>query len=102
MYLTFKCLAGDQGDNIPGIKGIGPKRAEQLIKQYGDLFDIYNSCPIDSKYKFIQELNENVERLLLNAELMDLESYSEQAIIEANMDLEDLSSKIWRHLNGRG
>ena len=102
MYLTFKCLAGDQGDNIPGIKGIGPKRAEQLIKQYGDLFDIYNSCPIESKYKFIQELNENVEILLLNAELMDLESYSEQAIIEANMDLEDLSSKIWRHLNGRG
>ena len=100
MYLTFKCLAGDQGDNIPGIKGIGPKRAEQLIKQYGDLFDIYNSCPIDSKYKFIQELNENVERLLLNAELMDLESYSEQAIIEANMDLEDLSSQIREHLNG--
>ena len=100
MYLTFKCLAGDQGDNIPGIKGIGPKRAEQLIKQYGDLFDIYNSCPIDIKYKFIQELNENVERLLLNAELMDLESYSEQAIIEANMDLEDLSSKLRIHLNG--
>ena len=102
MFLTFKCLAGDTGDNIPGIKGIGPKRAEQLIEQYGDLFDIYNSCPINSKYKFIQELNENVERLLLNAELMDLESYSEQAIIEANMDLEDLSSKIRRHLNGRG
>ena len=100
MFLTFKCLAGDQGDNIPGIKGIGPKRAEQLIKQYGDLFDIYNSCPIDSKYKHIQELNENVERLLLNAELMDLESYSEQAIIEANMDLEDLSSKLRIHLNG--
>tara|TARA_Y100001951_G_scaffold20964_1_gene15965 strand:- start:371 stop:1222 length:852 start_codon:yes stop_codon:yes gene_type:complete len=100
MYLTFKCLAGDQGDNIPGIKGIGPKRAEQLIEQYGDLFDIYNSCPIDSKYKHIQELNENVERLLLNAELMDLESYSEQAIIETNMDLEDLSSKLRIHLNG--
>ena len=40
MFLTFKCLAGDQGDNIPGIRGIGPKRAEQLIEQYGDLFDI--------------------------------------------------------------
>ena len=41
-----------------------------------------------------------MERLLLNAELMDLESYSEQAIIEANMDLEDLSSKLRIHLNG--
>ena len=100
MFLTFKCLAGDVGDNIPGIKGIGPKRAQQLIEEYGDLFDIYNSCPIDSKYKHVQELNENADRLLLNAELMDLESYSEQAIIEANMDLKDLSLKIKEHLNG--
>ena len=100
MFLTFKCLAGDTGDNIPGIKGIGPKRAEQLIEQYGDLFDIYNACPIDSKYKFIQELNENAERLLLNAELMDLESYAEQALIESNINIEDLSSKVKEHLNG--
>lgn len=100
MFLTFKCLAGDAGDNIPGIKGVGPKRAEQLIGEYGDIFDIYNACPIDSKYKFIQELNENADRLLLNAELMDLESYSEQAIIESGMDLEDLSSRIETHLAG--
>ncbi len=99
MFLTFKCLAGDTGDNIPGIKGIGPKRAEQLIKQYGDLFDNYNACPISSKYKFIQSLNENADRLLLNAELMDLVSYSEQALIEADMNLEDLSSKIQEYLN---
>lgn len=98
-YLTLKCLAGDTGDNVPGIAGIGPKRAVSLIEQYGDLFDIYNACPIDSKYKFIQSLNENADRLLLNAELMDLESYSEQALIEADMNLEDLSSQIQEYLN---
>jgi|TARA_Y100000385_G_scaffold266956_1_gene302613 5'-3' exonuclease len=99
-YLTLKCLAGDTGDNIPGIAGIGPKRAVSLINDYGDLYDIYNSCPIDSKYKFIQSLNENADRLLLNAELMDLESYSEQAIIESGMNIEDLSSDIKGYLNG--
>jgi DNA polymerase-1 len=98
-YLTLKCLAGDTGDNVPGIAGIGPKRAVSLIEQYGDLFDIYNACPIDSKYKFIQSLNENADRLLLNAELMDLVSYSEQALIEADMNLEDLSSQIQEYLN---
>lgn len=98
-FLTFKCLAGDTGDNIPGIAGVGPKRATQLIEQYGDLFDIYGACPIDSRYKHIQSLNENADRLLLNAELMDLESYSEQALIESNMNLEDLSSNITRYLN---
>jgi hypothetical protein len=30
---------------------------------------------------------------------MDLESYSEQALIEANMNLEDLSSQILEYLN---
>ena len=99
MYLTQKCLAGDTGDNVPGIAGIGPKRAVSLIEQYGDLFDIYNACPISSKYKFIQSLNENADRLLLNAELMDLVSYSEQALIEADMNLEDLSSQIREYLN---
>jgi 5'-3' exonuclease len=99
-YLTLKCLAGDTGDNIPGIAGIGPKRAVSLINDYGDLYDIYDSCPIDSKYKFIQSLNENADRLLLNAELMDLESYSEQAIIESGMNIEDLSSDIKGYLNG--
>ena len=99
-YLTLKCLAGDTGDNIPGIAGIGPKRAVSLINDYGDLYDIYNSCPIDSKYKYIQSLNENADRLLLNAELMDLESYAEQAIIESGMNLEDLSSDIKGYLNG--
>ncbi len=80
MYLTFKCLAGDKGDNIPGIKGVGPKRAAQLIKDYGDVYDIYNSCPIESRYKFVQELNNNKEQLLLNAELMDLQTYAEVAL----------------------
>ena len=41
-FLTFKCLAGDTGDNIPGIAGVGPKRAAQLIEQYGDLMLIPN------------------------------------------------------------
>ena len=58
-----------------------------------------NNIPIDSKYKYIQSLNESADRLLLNAELMDLESYCEQALLEANMNLEDLSSKIHGYLD---
>ena len=62
-YITIKCLTGDSGDNIPGIPGIGPKRAATLVSQYGTLFDIYDACPIDSKYKYIQSLNEHKEVL---------------------------------------
>ena len=79
-YISLKCLTGDKGDNVPGIPGIGPKRAVQLIEQYGTAFDIYNVCPIESRYKYIQSLNENAEQLLVNYELMDLMTYCDDAI----------------------
>ena len=94
-YITFKCLTGDKGDNVPGIPGIGPKRAVQLMEQYGDVFDIYGACPIDGKYKYIQNLNENAEQLLTNVELMDLVTYSEEAIGEENKKvIQDTLGKI--------
>ena len=84
-YISLKCLTGDKGDNVPGIPGIGPKRAEQLIKEYGDAMDIYNILPINSKYKYIQALNENAEQLLTNYELMDLITYCDDAIGAENL-----------------
>lgn len=83
-YITFKCLTGDKGDNVPGVPGVGPKRAVQLMEQYGSVFDIYDACPLEGKYKYIQAVNENAEQLLTNVELMDLNTYSEDAIGEDN------------------
>jgi 5'-3' exonuclease len=91
-YITFKCLTGDKGDNVPGIPGVGPKRAVDLMQQYGSVFDIYDACPIDGKYKYIQSLNENAEQLLINVELMDLVTYSEEAIGKDN--IETINRKI--------
>ena len=96
-YITFKCLTGDKGDNVPGIPGVGPKRAVQLMEQYGDVFDIYNSCPIDGKYKYIQNLNENAEQLLTNVELMDLVTYCEIAIGKENTEV--INTTLKRVLN---
>ena len=31
LKLMLQCLTGDRSDNIPGIKGIGPKKAEKLL-----------------------------------------------------------------------
>ena len=86
-YITFKCLTGDKGDNVPGVPGVGPKRAVQLMEQYGTVFDIYDACPIDGRYKYIQAGNENAEQLLTNVELMDLVTYCEDAIGEENKEV---------------
>ena len=84
-YISMKCLTGDKGDNVPGIPGIGPKRAVQLIKDYGTAWDIYEALPIDSRYKYIQELNANGEQLLVNYELMDLMTFCDDAIGQDNI-----------------
>ena len=84
-YISLKCLTGDNGDNVPGITGIGPKRAASLITEYGDALTIYDSLPLPSKYKHIQELNASGERILQNYELMDLMSYCDDAIGASNI-----------------
>jgi 5'-3' exonuclease len=37
----FLGLAGDAVDNIPGVRGIGPKTAAQLLRRFGSLEGIY-------------------------------------------------------------
>jgi 5'-3' exonuclease len=37
----FLGLAGDAVDNIPGVRGIGPKTAAQLLRKYGSIEGIY-------------------------------------------------------------
>ena len=96
-YITVKCLTGDSGDNIPGIPGIGPKRAEVLVHEYGSAFDIYDACPIESKYKYIQTLNEMPDVLLRNYQLMDLIAFCEDAIGEDNIhDIEEKCQSIFK------
>jgi DNA polymerase-1 len=38
--IDFLALVGDASDNVPGVKGIGEKGAQELIQQYGDLESI--------------------------------------------------------------
>jgi len=39
--VDYKALLGDASDNIPGVKGVGEKTAVKLLKQYGNLDNIY-------------------------------------------------------------
>jgi len=92
-YISYKCLTGDAGDNVPGVKGVGPKRAIGLISDYGSAFDIADQLPISSKYKYIESLNEfGAENLLRNYELMDLVTYCYEAIGEENV--KDMRNKL--------
>ncbi|MDP9360100.1 MAG: exodeoxyribonuclease IX [Acidobacteriota bacterium] len=41
----FLGLAGDAVDNIPGVRGIGPKTAAELLRRHGSLEGIYEQVP---------------------------------------------------------
>lgn len=90
-YISIKVLQGDSGDNVFGVPGIGPKKALQLVQEYGSAYDIIASLPIASRYKYIQNLNEfGADNLILNYKLMDLVTHCEEAIGAencANLDL---------------
>ena len=34
-------LIGDSVDNIPGVRGVGPKTATELVRQYGSISGVY-------------------------------------------------------------
>lgn len=36
-------LMGDSSDNVPGVKGVGPKTASQLIQQFGSVAGVYEN-----------------------------------------------------------
>lgn len=97
-YISIKCLQGDAGDSVKGVDGIGPKRAEALVRQYGSAWDLYESLPIDSKYVYMKKLNESKELIPLNYKLMDLKTFCEDAIGE---HLPDLQNKLDGYINDR-
>lgn len=40
-FVDYKALVGDSSDNIPGVRGVGPKAAQTLLGSYKSLDDIY-------------------------------------------------------------
>lgn len=93
-YVSLKILMGDAGDNIKGVEGIGPKRANQIIQEYGDIFDILSSVPLPGKQKFIQNLNNSTKLLEINVQLVDLLTFCDDAIGQDNIT--DLNTRIMK------
>ena len=40
-FIDYKALVGDQSDNYPGVNGIGPKTAMNLLKKYDNFENLY-------------------------------------------------------------
>ncbi len=65
-------LMGDTADNVPGVPGVGPKTASQLIQQYGDLESVLAAAPSIPKPKLSQSLVDHADNARLSRELVKL------------------------------
>jgi len=59
--IDYKALCGDTSDNIPGVKGIGPKTAAGLLNEYKTLENIYQNIDSIQKKSVREKLIENKE-----------------------------------------
>lgn len=51
-FVDYKSLMGDSSDNIPGVAGIGPKAAQELLSEYKTLDGVYeNLWKVPAKYQ---------------------------------------------------
>jgi len=85
----FLALVGDTSDNIPGVKGIGPKTAAPLLKKYGSLENIYEHLD-DLKSSVKDKLEKYREDAFLSKELTEpirteIEFDKNESIDESNL-----------------
>ncbi|MCX4303094.1 MAG: DNA polymerase I [Clostridia bacterium] len=77
--IEVKGLMGDTSDNIPGVPGVGEKTALNLIKEYGNIDNLYEKIEngeAQLKGKLLENLVNNKELAYLSRELgrIDIDS----------------------------
>lgn len=86
----YKGLVGDKSDNIPGVPGIGPKTAVEMIKKYGNIGNTYKNLKDKEVSKKVEKsFLENKDKALLSKKLAELHKN-----IPLEIKLEDLSWKM--------
>ncbi|TSC96141.1 MAG: DNA polymerase I [Parcubacteria group bacterium Athens1014_26] len=83
--IDFKALIGDASDNIPGVSGVGPKSATDLIKEYGTIEKIYEEIGLIPKKTLREKLEQNKESAFLSKRLATI-----KRDVPLEVSLEDL------------
>lgn len=64
-FPDFLGLMGDSSDNIPGVPGVGKKRAADLLQQFGSMQGIYNNLD-KLKGKLLENVRDNEKLAFLS------------------------------------
>lgn len=69
----YLALVGDVADNIPGVKGIGPKGAKKLLDDYGSVENVYENLERVGNPRVQAMLEEGRENAFLSKQLVRLD-----------------------------
>ncbi len=86
--LDVLSLTGDASDNVPGVPGIGPKTAAELINKYGDLDNLIANIKEIKQVKRRETLENNIENIKLSKKLITLDEN-----VPLNETIDDLAFK---------
>jgi DNA polymerase-1 len=70
----FLALTGDTSDNVPGVPGVGPKTAADLLNQLGTLESIYDRLAEVPKPKLRESLREHEADARISQKLVTLDA----------------------------
>ena len=91
-YLLSRIIEGDKSDNIHGVEGIGPKRAQGLAKEYKTFEALIKALPIKGRAKYIHNLNMSKDILYRNEKLINLKKYNLEALTSGKYGDEPLNA----------
>jgi DNA polymerase-1 len=70
--IDYLALVGDASDNVPGVKGIGPKGAQKLLGDFGTLEGIYENLDKITAKGTLAKLEESKELAILSKKLVTI------------------------------
>jgi DNA polymerase-1 len=94
-------LTGDSSDNVPGVDGVGPKTATQLIQKYGsvegviaNITTLKEDAEIRNRKKIAESIEAHIERLRLARRLVEVaHNVPLDQITDGAHDIENLLTK---------
>lgn len=70
--IDVQSLMGDSTDNVPGVPGIGPKKAAELINEFGNLDNLYANLDSVKNERTRNLLKENRDKAYISRQLVTL------------------------------
>ncbi len=96
--IDYLSLVGDSSDNVPGVKGIGEKGAQELIAQFGALEDIIAHAHEITKKRSREALLAQEAEARLSKQLVTIHCDVPIALDPASLQLSVPDAQALRHL----